>query len=271
MARGERDLLAVPVLPGAVLNWPAERESRGGLPFWVIIGAACAGLVALVAIWNLVAAVHGSSKPHAAASTTSTVIAWPSSAASPTTTAASPPPAPAKPSAAELRLQAARRIVARLPVELESAALLRNGGSIYVVGGAEHGRPSDSIWQIDPANGRVRPFGRFIEPLTEAAVARRGGALYLAGGWTGEKQATAVLRWVPGQADTLVARLPVSVRGGRAAFVGGLLYVAGGTPRQVFAVDVASGTVTTVAKEPRAVGSAPSNLDYLAAQTRAAT
>src|SRR5262249_35895619 len=155
---------------------------------------------------------------------TATVVASPASPAPRTTTPVAPP-VPAKPSAAELRLKAARGIAARLPVALESAALVGTGGNVYVVGGAVHGRPTDSIWQIDPAKGSIRRYGRFIEPLADSAVARRAGALYLAGGWTGEKRATAVLRWVPGQADTLVARLPVSVRGGKAAFVGDLLYV----------------------------------------------
>jgi hypothetical protein len=159
---------------------------------------------------------------------------------------------------------AARRLAARLPVALGSAALLRRGASIYVVGGASRGKPTDRIWRIDLASGRVVPAGRFLEPLAEAGSARLGGALFLAGGWTGEQRATAVLRWTPGAEATLVTRLPVATRGPTAAFSGGKLYVKGGTPSGAYVVDVDAGTAQRIGSVPRAGRTAESNLHYLA-------
>jgi sugar lactone lactonase YvrE len=170
-----------------------------------------------------------------------------------------------KPAAEQLAHSAAVKLAAKLPVTLESAALLRVGKNLYVVGGtARHGaQPTDAILRIDLATGRVRAAGHFIEPLTDAAAAPRAGVLYLAGGWTGAKLATAVLRWSPGKTATVVTRLPVAIRGTSAAFVGDRLYVAGGSPRAMFVVDVRSGKVVRVTTTPRQLRRPGSNLDYL--------
>jgi hypothetical protein len=170
----------------------------------------------------------------------------------------------AQPTPLERAEATARRLAARLPVTLQSAALLRRGGSVYVLGGASRGKPTDRIWRINLASGRIVPAGRFLEPLTEAGSARLGGALFLAGGWTGEQRATAVLRWTPGADATLVTRLPVATRGPTAAFSGGKLYVRGGTPSGAYVVDVDAGTVQRVTSVPRAGRTAESNLHYLA-------
>jgi hypothetical protein len=184
-----------------------------------------------------------------------------------TTAPASVPNAASKPTAAQRAHAAAARLAAKLPVELESAGVVRVGKSLYVVGGkARHGgKPADTILRMTLPSGRVRVVGRFIEPLTDAGAASRGGVLYLAGGWTGEKVATAVLRWSPGQTATLVTRLPVGLRAAKAAFVGGRLYVAGGSPRAVFAVDLGSGTVVRAATAPPQLHRQGTNLAYLAA------
>jgi hypothetical protein len=175
--------------------------------------------------------------------------------------------APARRTAEQRAHAAAVKLAAKLPVALETAGLFRLGNTVYVVGGnARPGRkPVDAVLRIELPSGRVRAAGHFIEPLADAATARRGGFLYLAGGWTGAKVATAVLRWSPGTAATLVARLPVGLRGASAAFVGNRLYVAGGSPRTVFAVDVRSGKVVRAATLPRHLHPQGSNLDYLAA------
>jgi sugar lactone lactonase YvrE len=107
--------------------------------------------------------------------------------------------------------------------------------------------------------------GHFIEPLADAGAVGRGGSLYLAGGWTGVKVATAVLRWSPGQTAALVARLPVGLRAASAAFIGGRLYVNGGTPPAVFVVDLSSGTVVRAATIPPQLRRPVTNLEYLAA------
>lgn len=169
---------------------------------------------------------------------------------------------PPHPTRAEQARASAERIAAALPVALDSTALLRVGGTLYAVGGtARDGKPTAAIWRIDLAGGHARRVASFIEPLADAGVARRGGVLYLAGGWTGQKLATAVLRWSPGEAAVLVARLPVAMRGASAGFAGGSLYVAKGS--NIFAVDVATGTVAQASALPRKLRGKDSNLDYL--------
>jgi hypothetical protein len=165
---------------------------------------------------------------------------------------------------------AAVKVAAKLPVSLESAALLRVGKTLYVVGGETRrgGKPTDKVFRITLAKRRVQIAGRFLEPLANAGADVRGGVLYLAGGWTGEKVATAVLRWSPGQTAAVVTRLPVGLRSATAAFVGGRLFVAGGSPRKVFAVDVHSGKVSRVSKVPRQLSKRSSNLDLLAKALR---
>jgi hypothetical protein len=176
----------------------------------------------------------------------------------------SPVPAKPKPTRQQLARAAAVKLAAKLPVSLESAALLRVGGTLYVVGGTSRtgGKPTDAVLAVDLETGKVRPGGHFVEPLADAGSATQAGVLYLAGGWTGEKAATAVLRWSPGKATALVARLPVALRSASAAFAGGRLYVTGGSPRAVFAVDVHTGAVVRAALPP-ALRTASSNLDYL--------
>jgi hypothetical protein len=170
-----------------------------------------------------------------------------------------------KPTAQQLAHAAAVKLAARLPVRLDSAVLFRLGKTLYVIGGTTRhgGKPTDAVLRIELPSGRVRAAGIFLEPLADAAFAQRAGALYLAGGWTGVKVATAVLRWSPGRAATVVARLPVGLRSATAAFVGSRLYVAGGSPRKVFVVDVDSGKVVEAGTLPRQLGVGNSNLDYL--------
>jgi hypothetical protein len=175
-----------------------------------------------------------------------------------------PVPATPKPTPQQLARAAAVKLAAKLPVSLESAALLRVGGTLYVVGGKSRngGKPTDAVLAVDLATGKVRSGDHFIEPLADAGSATQAGSLYVAGGWTGAKAATAVLRWSPGKATALVARLPVALRSASAAFAGGRLFVTGGSPRVVFAVDVNSGAVVRAAVPP-ALRNASSNLDYL--------
>jgi hypothetical protein len=191
----------------------------------------------------------------------------------PTTTAAAVPVQHARPgpTSAQVARAASLKLAAKLPVALDSAALLRVGSVVYVVGGSARagGKPADTILRVNPASGRVHNVGHFLEPLADAGVARRAGILYVAGGWTGAKVGTAVLRWVPGQTATVVARLPVGLRHASAAFIGSRLYVVGGSPQKVFAVDVNSGSVATVATVPKQLQTHASNLEYLIqAQTR---
>jgi hypothetical protein len=148
--------------------------------------------------------------------------------------------------------------VSALPARLSAAAAFADAGDVLVVGG-EHGTtPTDEILRITLASRKVIPAGRFTEPLAEAGVVSRNGSVYLVGGWTGEKYATAVLRFVPPRQVTVVARLPDGVRSPAVALVGNRLYVAGGRTRsgrtrKVYAVDTQSGAVKALGELPQAV------------------
>jgi hypothetical protein len=148
--------------------------------------------------------------------------------------------------------------ISTLPAQLSAAAVFAAGGEVFVVGGERKSTPGDEILQVSLATRKVVPAGRFTEPLAESGVVARNGAVYLVGGWTGEKYATAVIRFVPPGQVTVVARLPEGVRAPAVALVGSRLFVAGGLTesgrsRQVFAVDTGSGNVRRLAKLPQAV------------------
>ena len=260
----ERGVLLVPVVPGAVLRSVAlaeegEPASHRTLP----VAAALAGGLALIAgavlLFARGSATQHASSPPAPALTVSTPKPIAAPRVAPTLT-------PPRISAVERAKAAALKVSARLPVALESSALLRSGSTLYVLGGTTRaGLPSDGIWQVDLQTGRVTSAGTFIEPLTEAAAAARAGELYLAGGWTGEKLATGVLRWSPGHASALVTRLPIGLRGAYAAFVGGTLYVVSAEGDHAYAVDVDSGAVSAITKTPRVLAQRWSNLATLTA------
>jgi hypothetical protein len=288
--RGDRWVLAVPALPGQALRSapPADAPTRVPAPAAersVLLAIAVAGAPAVViaGVVLLFARGGGSGTKDAAPPPVPTTPAVSVRAATvPASTGAGVPHAPLKPPSAfggaarqprqDPAHTAAVRLAAHLPVKLETTALLRVGSTVYAVGGTtKDGTTSDGIWELDPSTGRVRSVGHFIEPLTGAAAAVRGGVLYLAGGWTGEKLATGVLRWSPGQSSALVTRLPVALRDGEAAFVGGKLYVAGGSPKQVYEVDVDSGSLSVSATEPRQLRPRRSNLEYLTQSSRAGT
>ena len=167
-----------------------------------------------------------------------------------------------KPTAQQRAHAAAVKLAAKLPVALESAALFRVGKSLYVVGGtARHGgKPTDTILRIELASGRVRAAGHFIEPLADAgsrADAAASSTSRAAGRAPSSRPRCCA--GLPARTATVVTRLPVALRGASAAFVGGRLYVAGGSPRAVFAVDVRSGKVVRVATHPAAA--APARLE----------
>jgi hypothetical protein len=262
--QAERGVLLVPVLPGGVLRSVAladEREpaSQRTLPVAAALGGGLALIAGAVLLFARGPATKHVSSPPAPVLTVST----PKPIAARRVAA---PLAPPRISAVARAKAAAVKLAARLPVTLESSALLRSGSTVYMLGGTTRaGAPTDGIWQVDLRTGRVTSAGTFIEPLTGAAAAARAGELYLAGGWTGEKVATGVLRWSPGHASTLVTRLPIGLRGAYAAFVGATLYVVSADGDHAYAVDVDSGTVSAITKVPRLLAERRSNLATLSA------
>jgi hypothetical protein len=148
--------------------------------------------------------------------------------------------------------------VARLSRPRASAQAFVLGGNLYVLGGEQGGKPADDVLRIDLATGHGRTVAKFVEPLAEAGVATRGSSAYLVGGWTGEKYATAILKFTPPSSVSLVARLPEGTRAPAVVLQGPKLYVAGGRTEQglsntAYAIDLASGTVTTLPSLPHAV------------------
>jgi hypothetical protein len=270
--RGDRGVLLVPMLPGSVPRMAEPVEERTPASQRVLpVAAGLGGGLALIAA-AVVLFAGGSGTPRAVAPVPSPAT----TVSGPLEVGVHPPLGPPKPmvpphvAAAQRAGTAAARLAARLPVSVESTALLRIGSTLYAVGGATRaGTPSDGIWQVDLRTGRVSSAGRFIEPLTGAAAASQAGVLYLAGGWTGEKLATGVLRWSPGHSSSLVTRLPVGLRDAHAAFVGGTLYVVSADGHGAFAVDIATGSVTPVTKVPKALESRTSNLAALTAAVSA--
>jgi len=256
--RSDRGLLLVPVLPGTKLRSvePAEQHvapSSRMLPVAIAVGGGLALIAGAVLLF-----ARGTGGAHHAAP------AAPAPASSTPLEHRSPPLAPPHLTGQQRARAAARRLAKRLPVALDSTALLRVGSKLYAVGGVlPGGSLTDRIWEIDVGTGRVSRGGRFVEPLTGAAAASHGGELYLAGGWTGETLATGVLRWSPGQSSQLVTRLPHALRGASAAFVGGALYVVTADGSEAFQVDIQSGTLTRIPKAPPAVTATASNLDVL--------
>ena len=146
--------------------------------------------------------------------------------------------------------------VARVSRPRASAQAFALGGTLYVLGGEQGGKPSDDLLRIDLATRRGRRVGTFVEPLAEAGVVTRGGTVYLVGGWTGDKYATAILKFEPPSTVSLLARLPEGVRAPAVTRLGHTLYVAGGRTEQgltdkVYAVDLDSGVVTALGTLPR--------------------
>ena len=145
--------------------------------------------------------------------------------------------------------------IADLPASEAAAQAFAIGGAVYILGGEQGKSASDQVIRVDVSAGKAAAAGTFEEPLAEAGAAVSGTSAILVGGWTGQKYATAVLRYAPGGTAALVARLPEGVRSPAVAVVGDTLVVAGGltehgVSRQVYAIDLASGGVKALAALP---------------------
>ena len=153
------------------------------------------------------------------------------------------------------------RRVGRLPTPTHDAAAALLGSSVYLFGGGEQ-VSSPAVVRVDPATGRA---ARRRKPRRAALRSRRRSGrsvAYLVGGYTGSRFATAILRYRPGTAPALVARLPTGLRYAGVAMLGGRIYVAGGVTTSgessaVYAVDPHSRAVTQVATLPAPVAHAP--------------
>jgi hypothetical protein len=150
--------------------------------------------------------------------------------------------------------------VGRLRTPTHDAALAVAGRFAYLFGGGQ-ATSVDSVVRISPT-GAARPFGRLGEPLSDLAAVVVDSRVYLVGGYTGSRYASAVLRYRPGRAPTVVARLPTGLRYAGVATLGRTIYVAGGLTTSgptgaVLAIDPARGSVRQVATLPAPVAHAP--------------
>jgi Kelch motif protein len=152
------------------------------------------------------------------------------------------------------------RTVGRLPAPTHDAALAELGSFAYLFGGGQ-AASIDSVVRVS-RSGVARPFGRLGEPLSDLGAAVVGGRVYLVGGYTGSRYASAVLRYRPGRAPAVVARLPSGLRYAGVAALGRTIYVAGGLTTAgptdaVLAVDPARGSVRRIGTLPVPVAHAP--------------
>jgi hypothetical protein len=150
------------------------------------------------------------------------------------------------------------RLAGTLPVATHDAALAMVGHDAFLFGGGQV-TSTDAVVRIDPQTGGAARFGSLGEPLSDLGAATVGNQAYLVGGYTGTRYATAVLRFRPGRAPSVAARLPAGLRYAGVSALRGAIYVAGGvTPAgesdAVLSVD--GGRVRLVATLPAPVAHA---------------
>jgi N-acetylneuraminic acid mutarotase len=85
-----------------------------------------------------------------------------------------------------------------------------------------------SVVRIDPGTGSAAEAPALGEPLSDLGAVAIGPHAYLVGGYTGTQFATAILRYRPQGAATVVGRLPTGTRYAGVAALGPTIYVAGG-------------------------------------------
>jgi hypothetical protein len=148
--------------------------------------------------------------------------------------------------------------VAELPKALAAPEVFTLGTSVYALGGEQETTPTAQILRLDLTKGRAVPDGTFEEPLAEAGVVTNGKSVLFVGGWTGQKYATAILKFVPPGTSQLIARLPEGLRSPAVVLLGQTLYIAGGRTetglsRKVYAVDLSNGKVSVFGTLPQGV------------------
>jgi hypothetical protein len=151
------------------------------------------------------------------------------------------------------------QVVSALPEATHDAALAVVGRDAYVFGGGQT-VSTDAVTRFDPRTGLATRAGSLGEPLSDLGAATLGGKAYLVGGFTGARYATAVLRYRPGRAPVVVARLNAGLRYAGVATLGGKIYVAGGvTPagESDAVVSISGGHTRAVAKLPLPLAHAP--------------
>ncbi len=117
--------------------------------------------------------------------------------------------------------------IARLPTGTRYAGVAVLDRRIVVAGGLTSAGPTDAVYSVDPAVGKVRRIATLPAPEDHAGMAVLGGSLYLVGG-------SEILR-IHGSRVSVAARLPVSLSDPAVVALGGRIVIVGGGTNGVYA------------------------------------
>ncbi|MGA9371230.1 MAG: hypothetical protein WBV53_05230 [Solirubrobacterales bacterium] len=159
-------------------------------------------------------------------------------------------------SSAPVRLKA-ERSANRLPVALHGETVAATTGGLLVIGGENGGGSStDTVYRLDPVNGRTAASGSLVQPLHDAAAATVGGQTLVFGGGNTSTLDQVQALTTDGPARP-VGRLPAALSDLSAVAVGGAAYVLGGYDGQTTSASVfqttSGATLTRVADLPTPV------------------
>jgi outer membrane protein assembly factor BamB len=120
-------------------------------------------------------------------------------------------------------------LAGRLPVGLRYAGAAALGSALVVAGGETAAGPSDAVYRLDPASGRVSVLAHLPQAVGHAATFTLGDSVYVAGGTTANgSTATAVERIDAHGRVTRERPLPRPVSDTAAVVAGGHVWLVGG-------------------------------------------
>jgi outer membrane protein assembly factor BamB len=147
-----------------------------------------------------------------------------------------------------------------VPQAFHDAAGAVIGGRLFVFGGGA-ASSSDAVQAFDLRTHRGRIASRLPRALSDLTATRIGSRIFLIGGYDGVSARPSVYVTTDGISFRLLASLPVGLRYPAVGVVNGRLIVAGGQTQtglsaQVYSVDPATGTTTSLGRLPQPVGQA---------------
>jgi hypothetical protein len=166
------------------------------------------------------------------------------------------PPAPARLTATTSRT--------RLPVALSGEVMAFTSHGLLVIGGEDSGGPTDRVYRLDPASGRISPDGSLTQPLHDAAAATIDNHQTLVFGGGNSSTLDTVQALTPGGAAKSVGQLPGALSDLSAVHVAGGAYILGGFDGQSPSASVLQ---TTTGQTFTRVARLPTPIRYTAAAT----
>ena len=121
--------------------------------------------------------------------------------------------------------------IGNLPVGLRYPAVAAFNNKVYVFGGEVNDKPVDTIYAIDPANGKVTEPAKLERPLSHAAAFVVNGGVFFAGGKTNQGLTDFIWRFDPLPATPrflFVGKLPRAISDAAVVTVGSKVFLAGG-------------------------------------------